>query len=239
MSGDGLHGGYRLLASDEDLTRGAIRRPYDIVRDLVGRPDPVIFDVGAATGASVERFFGMFERPTIHSFEPLVSAFSQLYYRFGRDPRVRLNNLALSDHAGVGTLNRGSYAETASLLPFSETSWWKQAQNIVGEGEVATALDTVDRYAAGNDIKTVDLLKLDVQGAEPECLRGAQTLLAAGGIRVVQAEVIVHGLYARAGSVGAIENLLAPHGFRLYTLFDVMIAQSGELLQFDAVYARP
>jgi FkbM family methyltransferase len=235
---DSLHGGFRLLAADEDLTGGAIRRPHEIVRGLVGRADPVIFDVGAATGSSVERFLATFERPTIHSFEPQTAAFSELYRRFGRHAGVHLNNLALADRTGIASLHRTSFADSASLLPLAEDSWWMRAQNIVAEGEVTTALDTIDRYAAAQAVETIDLLKLDIQGAEPECLRGAHAMLAAGRIRVIQTEIITHGLYTRAGSVAAIETLLAPHGFRLFTIFEIMIAPSGELLQFDAVYAR-
>ncbi len=231
-----LHGGFRLLASEEDLTGGAIAMPHQILRALVGRPDPLIFDVGASTGHSVERFLAAFERPTIHSFEPQAAAFSELHARFGARPDVHINNMALADRPGIAELHRASYHETASLLAFASDSWWAKSQNVNAEGVMTVALDTIDRYCAARDITAIDLLKLDIQGAEPECLRGAQTMLAA--TRVIQVEIILHGMYERHGSFAAIETLLAPHGFRLVTLFDILIAPSGELLQLDAVYVR-
>ena len=231
-----LHAGYRLLASDQDLTGGAIARPLAILRQLVGRPDCVIFDVGASTGHSIERFLATFEQPTIHSFEPQPAAFSALYHRFCRDERIHLNNVALSDHAGVAPLHFSSYGETASLIEMAPDSWWTKAQKLSVEGAMTVALDTIDRYCAAHDIAAIDLLKLDVQGAEPECLRGAQTML--GAVRIVQTEIILTDMYQRRGSFGILEALLAPHGFRLFTIFDVMIAQDGEFLQLDAVYVR-
>ena len=233
-----LHGGFRLLASDEDLTGGAIARPLAILRRLVGRPDGVIFDVGASTGHSIERYLEAFERPTIHSFEPQAAAFSALYHRFGKHERIHLNNLALSDRVGIASLHCNSYAETASLLVLEPDSRWAKSQNLSDQGTVTVATDTIDRYCATHDVAAIDLLKLDIQGAEPECLRGAAAMLGAGAVRVIQVEIIVTGLYERRGSFGAIEALLAPHGFRLATLFDVMIAPDGELLQLDAVYVR-
>ncbi len=233
-----LHGGYRLLNSDEDLTGGALKMPFAILRGLVGRPDAVIFDVGAATGKSIERFLAVFEQPTIHSFEPQAQAFSALYHRFGRQERIHLNNLALADRSGIASLHHGSYQETSSLLPFATDSWWMRAQNITPEGESTIALDTIDHYCAERGIAEIDLLKLDIQGAEPECLRGAEAMLAAKAIRVIHLEIILHGLYARRGSFAAVEASLAPHGFRLFTLFDILIAPGGELLQVDAVYVR-
>jgi FkbM family methyltransferase len=203
---------------------------------MVGRPDPVIFDVGASTGHSVERFLSAFERPTIHSFEPQAVAFSALYHRFGRHPNVRVSNVALADRAGVAALHRASYDESSSLLALAPDSWWTKSQNISPDGTVTVALDTIDRYCAEHAIAAIDLLKLDIQGAEPECLGGARAMLDA--VRVVQVEIILHGMYERRGSFGAIETLLGPHGFRLATLFDVLIAPRGELLQLDAVYVR-
>ncbi|MBI3517473.1 MAG: FkbM family methyltransferase [Proteobacteria bacterium] len=233
-----LHGGYRLLASDQDLTGGAILMPLQILRELVGRPDAVIFDVGASSGHSVERFLSVFERAIIHSFEPQTAAFSTLHHRFGAHPGVRVNNVALADRIGIADLHRGSYHEASSLLAFAPDSWWGKSQNVSADGTITVALDTIDHYCAEHAVTTIDLLKLDVQGAEPECLRGAQAMLAAGAVRVVQVEIILHGIYERRGSFAAIEALLAPHGFHLVTLFDVTIAPRGEILQLDAVYAR-
>jgi FkbM family methyltransferase len=232
------HGGFRLLDSETDSTGGAIQRPLAILREQVGRSDPVILDVGSSIGGSVERFLALFEQPTIHAFEPLTAAFSELHRRFGGRDRIHLNNLALADRRGIASLHRGTFHETSSLLALAPDSWWAQSQNVRAEGEVTVALDTVDHYCAERGIDTIDLLKLDIQGAEPECLHGAQAMLAAGAVRVVQAEIILHAFYARRGSFAAIETLLAPHRFDLLTMYDIMIAPRGEILQLDALYVR-
>lgn len=230
--------GIRLLDSDADSTGGTVRRPLSVLRERVGRADATIFDVGASTGATIERLLGVFEQPTIHAFEPQTAAFTALHQRFGGRDRIHLNNIALADRVGIASLHRSSHQETASLFAQSAASEWAKSLNVSPAGEVTVALDTVDHYCAQHGIGAVDLLKLDIQGAEPECLDGAQTMLAAGAIRVVQAEIILHGFYERRGSFGAIEARLLPHGFHLLTVFDVLITTEGELLQLDAVFVR-
>jgi FkbM family methyltransferase len=229
----------RLLGSNQDTTGGAIAPPFQILRALVGRPDAVIFDVGASTGSSIARFLSAFERPTIHSFEPQALAFGELHRVYGGRADMHLNNHALGDRVGIASLHRGNFADTASLLAMAPDSWWLKSLNInAGDASITVALDTIDHYCAEHGVAMIDLLKLDIQGTEPECLRGAQAMLGAGAVRVVLTEIIVHRAYSRPGSFAAIEAVLAPHGFRLFTLFDVIMAPDGELLQLDAVYTR-
>ena len=41
-----------------------------ITRILIQNPEPIIFDVGANKGQSIERYKKLFSKPEIHSFEP-------------------------------------------------------------------------------------------------------------------------------------------------------------------------
>src|SRR5437867_12180881 len=66
--------------------------PFRDMRRLLGpTPRPVIFDVGANWGQSIETFLRHFERPIIHAFEPGTDAFRELQRRFSRVPDLRLN----------------------------------------------------------------------------------------------------------------------------------------------------
>jgi FkbM family methyltransferase len=216
-----------------------IPTPYEILRSLVENPRGVIFDVGANHGQSTEIFRVLFDGCTVHAFEPQSDAFEQLSRRLGGVERVHLNRLALGDRIGEAPLHVTTHAESASLLPLNDESWWAQALDIRASGTETVAVDTIDHYCAERAIATIDFLKLDVQGFEPECLRGAARMLAERRIGVIQAEIVYHRIYQRATRFLDIEGLLAPHGYRLYTIFNVSVGdRNGELLFLDAVFTR-
>jgi FkbM family methyltransferase len=211
--------------------------PFHIIRSLVGKPDGVIFDVGANLGQTTEVYRVLFDQCLIHAFEPQVAMFAQLRHRLGNTERVFLNHAALGDTVGMATLHQATHHESGSLLALNPGSWWAQSLDIRQSGTETVAVDTIDHYCAERQITEIDLLKLDVQGLEPECLRGAQTLLSKRGIRVIQAELIYHALYERTTRFIDVERLLDPYGYRLYTIFDVRIGDdNGELLNLDAVF---
>ncbi|HUA54631.1 MAG TPA: FkbM family methyltransferase [Candidatus Sulfotelmatobacter sp.] len=216
-----------------------IPTPFEIVRQLVDRADPVIFDVGANIGNTVEVYRTLFEQCVIHAFEPDSRMFAALQSRLGGLDRVILNRAAVGETAGTAVLHRTTHAESGSLLALNSDSWWGKALDIRPAGTETVPVETIDRYCAAQGVAEIDFLKLDVQGFEPECLRGAGAMLGAGRIRVIQAELVYHGLYERTTRFIDLESLLDPFGYRLFTIHDIRIGDdTGELLSLDTVFTR-
>jgi FkbM family methyltransferase len=213
--------------------------PHDIIRALVGKQDCVVFDVGANIGQSIELYRILFDGCTVHAFEPQRNLFETMQSRLGSLERVVLNQLALSDRVGAATLHRTTHVESSSLLPLNPDSWWAQALDIRSEGAETVATDTIDHYCAERGLAEIDFLKLDVQGFESECLRGAEHMLAERRIGVIQAELTVHRLYERATRFSDLEGFLEPRGYRLFTIFNIRAGnKTGELLMLDTVFVR-
>ncbi len=213
--------------------------PFNIVRRLIGNADCTIFDVGANIGQSVEVYRVLFETCTIHAFEPRRDMFDHMNSRFGGLDRVVLNHAAVGETVGTAVLHRTTHVESNSLLALNPDSWWARAVGVHPNGSEVVAVETIDHYCANRNIAAIDFLKLDVQGFEPECLRGAATMLGEGRIRVIQAELIYHPLYERTTRFSDLERLLDPYGYRLFTIYDVRIGDdTGELLNLDAVFVR-
>jgi FkbM family methyltransferase len=196
----------------------------------------VIFDVGANTGQSITRFRGVFERSVIHAFEPDERAFEKLQRNFAGIDGITLNPVALGAAVSTATLHRNNFHEVSSLVPLDRASWWGQTMDLHEIEQATVPVETVDRYCAAHGIADIDLLKIDVQGFEPECLRGADEMLAGRHIKAIQLEVMLHPLYARPLHFMDIEALLVPRGYRLFTVFDLGVAETGELMQLDALY---
>ena len=84
-----------------------------------------------------------------------------------------LNNVAVSDKEGTATLSK--YNEGAEV--YGSLGSQNRAQNsfIIGYEEVRTI--TLDNYIKEHNIKRVDLMKIDIEGAELLALRGGHQFL--------------------------------------------------------------
>ena len=216
-----------------------IPTPLEVIRRLVGKADPVIFDVGANIGHTVEAYRTLFEQCVVHAFEPDSRVFETLQRRLGGLDRVMLNRAAVGETVGSAALHRTTHAESGSLLALNPESWWGQALGIAPAGTETVPVETIDHYCATRGIAAIDFLKLDVQGFEPECLRGARGMLGAGKIQIIQAELVYHALYERTTRFTDLESLLDPFGYRLFTIFDVHVGDdTAELLSLDTLFTR-
>jgi hypothetical protein len=77
---------------------------------------------------------------------------------------------------------------------------------------------TLDRFAATRGIDRVSLLKIDVEGFEPEVLRGAKGLLRAGAIDLVLFEYSPRFYLQRGLDPLAPVAVLREYGYRIRTL---------------------
>ena len=89
-----------------------------------------------------------------------------------------------------------------------------ECTSLVGTAEVE--LTTLDAWAAGADVRSVDVLKLDTQGAELDILRGARRLL--GSVRALEVEVELNPLYRGQPLFGDVDRFLREHDFVLWRL---------------------
>jgi FkbM family methyltransferase len=210
--------------------------PLDILRRVVAPSDCVIFDVGANDGGSSELYRLIFERPVIHAFEPQPTVFAALEQKLGRTPGVILNRVALGERPGRAPLYRNSDHRTSSLLPLDPDAWWTRQLGLTTEERLEVPVDTIDNYCTARAIDRIDLLKIDTQGYEPDCLRGARDMLSRQAIGVIQVEILNHKKYARRTRFLDIETILAPHGYRLFNITDLVGNDQGELLVLDAIY---
>ena len=210
--------------------------PLEIIRRTVGREDCTILDVGANVGNTSELYLVMFGQPEIHAFEPQPEVFAELERRIGARDGVTLNQIALGDRVGTATFYQNNDPATSSLLPLHPESSWAQELKLAQRAEIEVPVDTIDHYCATRGIGRVDLVKLDIQGFEPDCLRGAADMLRRQAIRVIQAEIITHRKYRRRTTFLDVESILAPCGYRLYSVVDLIGNGQGELLVLDALY---
>jgi FkbM family methyltransferase len=177
---------------------------------------PVIFDVGANVGQSIENFRRQFLAPVIHSFEPSPQAFAELRRRASGLPDVILNNLALGARPGNATFFESEAGTPMSSLLQPGTECW-------GGGGVRETLQvqvtSVDEYCHQRGIKLIDILKIDTQGYDFEVIKGAETMIRNRAIHLIHMEIIFCDMYKGLPRMDEIYAFLADRGFVLVTFY--------------------
>jgi FkbM family methyltransferase len=196
-----------------------------------------LVDVGASCGdftKSMQTHYGVRRAMLV---EPQPARCRELEARFC-GPRFSIHQCALSDQETNCKMEVLNFDYSSSILPVrrdlpnvSATLDLNVREKITCR---VTTLDTLLREAGWSE--SVDLLKIDVQGAELLMLRGAAESLPR--VRFVLSEVSFQPLYEGSALFQEVYDLLTSEGFRLLWLNDAFRGQDGELLQSDALFGR-
>lgn len=154
------------------------------------REGMTVFDVGANVGELTllfSRFVGA--NGSVHAFEPSGSGFERLesVCRAASLRNVRLNRLALAEEEGSVSLHvyDDDYLSwtTRAVRPLEDYGIHVNPPSV----EEVPAM-TADLYCERNGVEKIDLLKVDVEGAEFQVLVGARRMLDERRVRCVTFE---------------------------------------------------
>jgi FkbM family methyltransferase len=187
----------------------------------------IIFDVGGNIGQSAQTYRRLYPKAEIWSFEPFPDTYKNLC-RSVSDSRFHPMELALSDRTSKTELNIGAESITNSFLRRESDS----GKTI----EVQT--DTIDHFCWKRGISAIDILKVDVEGAEERVFKGARDMFSRGAIRSVFVEVYFRPVYERMPLFSDLDALLKRSGFGLCGLYSLNSSRDGFLSFGNALYLR-
>lgn len=134
-------------------------------------PGQVVFDVGCHTGAHLEQFLELIGASgRAVGFEPIPSLADRLIRKYADRRNVEIRCLALADRS-----YRSEFFILHDALGMSGFKWRPDSGDEKPE-RIDVQVDTLDRQAA--ELSRVDYIKIDVEGAEISCLRGARLTVA-------------------------------------------------------------
>src|SRR6185295_6677499 len=99
------------------------------------------------------------------------------------------------------------------LLPPPSNSGVGYLAPALGRGSVVVPLTTLDDFCAQQGLSQVDLMKVDVEGAELKVFRGAKALLASSGAPIIMFEVGEELAGRFGGSSANVKECLASFGY--------------------------
>jgi FkbM family methyltransferase len=200
-------------ASFEEVERAERHFYLDYVRDGM-----VVFDVGAHVGELTMLFSRFASSGQVHAFEAGRTSFERLSAACAASARgnVLLHHVAVSDREGEIELH---------VYDDAHLAWSTQADrplanygiDVKPAGIERVPSITLDRYCETANIARIDLLKIDVEGAEFQVLLGAKRLLAEQRIRCLTFE-FGQTTYDMGNTAEAIEELLARYRYTIENL---------------------
>jgi FkbM family methyltransferase len=225
---------------DADARRNGEQR---ILRRWLERcgPDPVVWDVGANEGGYTALVRAARPDARIYAFEPQPRTFARLAARWAGEPGIRCLPCALGSEPGhLALWDYESNAEGSSHATFHpaavrrETGAGLRAQDV--------PVRTIDEVAGAERVEAIALLKLDVEGHELACLKGAAGLLAQGKIAAIQFEFNFMHLDARVNMGDFAAQLpgftlcrILPHGLLPLNLRNTMLSNLYHMQNILAV----
>jgi FkbM family methyltransferase len=202
---------------------------------LTQAAEPVIFDIGAADGGVAKTYRGSFPRAWLHCFEPFPSSFEGLQRNFGKDPRACCIPKAVADKEDQAVLHANSSSATNSLLPMDERSVEFWGEGIYEKtGQVTVPTTSVDLYSEEANVSHIDILKIDVQGAEWGVLQGARRMLQERRVSLIYTELIVTPTYKGQHKLHEYLAFFEALGYELLDFYNP-VRRNGRLLQADAI----
>ena len=183
---------------------------------------PVVFDVGANFGQSIDRFLSLFDNPKIHSFEPLKKEFLVLKEKFQKKD-IYLNNLALGDKEEERKFYVATKSDSSSFYKMNQDTEWIKTRSLENNTSVDkyvkkienVNVTTLDQYVKLQNIEYIDLLKIDTECHEDKVLIGAKNLLKNKKIKAIQIEIRFDNIYQKYFNFSDIEKYLIPNNFRM------------------------
>jgi FkbM family methyltransferase len=185
-----------------------------VLRSLAGAPLATVFDVGANFGDWSLLAHRLLPAARIYAFELSPPTFEQLRQNTRDCGAIQAVNLGLSDRDGETTFYHypDKPGETSLIAhPFQTSGFELKGQLRVG-----------DEFCTEHGIQKIDLLKIDVEGAESFVLRGFEKMLTSGRISMIQFE------YEKLNTISKFllrdfYALLGGHGYTLGKIFPTYV----------------
>ena len=159
-----------------------------LINSILGKKKIIYVDIGANQGSYINYLSSFLNFKKIYAFEPIIEL-NQKIKKNNPTLDIKIYNVALSNLNKKRDFFQYKVSSQSSL--FKQNNTFKSLMKLDKKIKVQTKkFDSVF-----NNFKKIDFCKIDVQGEDPNVLRGMKKHLAKKKIRLVKIEIIFISLY--------------------------------------------
>jgi 2-O-methyltransferase len=161
-----------------------------LIAECVGKPNPIILEIGCNDSTNTLWFLEIFDRPQIFCFEPEPRAIKKFNQKIGDRPNVSLFEIAIGAEDGEITFYQSDGENPQKHL--QETDGWDKSGSIrkpkdhlqvhpwvTFDRQIQVPMMSLDSWYAQSQIDgSIDFIWMDTQGAEADVIDGGITTLA-------------------------------------------------------------
>ncbi|MFN2509151.1 MAG: FkbM family methyltransferase [Chthoniobacterales bacterium] len=212
------------------------RRAYRSFRNLPKIQYRTLVDAGASHAIFTDAFSALHRPSRIVLVEAIPELAEALRRRFARRPGISVVAAALAAASGEADFEVNRSLPSSSLLKIAPRNpdWSSLDLQVARTVRVRTV--TLGQLLLEEGLDSVDLLKLDLQGAERLVLTGSEETLPR--IRVIYTEVFFERLYEEAWLFWEMNEYLTGRGFKLCGISNISHGRIGDLLHANAVFRQ-
>jgi FkbM family methyltransferase len=209
---------------------------FYVLKYLSRDKEIILVDIGAHKGDFVDAILRHFKIEKALLVEPISQLAEFLRSKYSDSRYLIFNNVVSDIDYEMASFYINEYEETSSLLSLkadlTELSNVKttllKTENILSR--------TLDSLAIEGDLEEIDLLKIDVQGAEHLVLLGGNNVLKS--CKFIWVELSFKPLYVGSSVFPEIYSFLEERNFVLLELSPGHRSPKNELLQADALFGN-
>jgi len=174
--------------------------------NLIKVKEKIIFDVGCFRGNFTQNLIKREEKnnnnsnyylfdanPSVKNYlKDLLEKKKVKYFQLALDNTNTKKNFTINRYFEPSGSSLNSAHKKDPLYNFSRKAFMKIFQpfkKMQDYEEITVQTQTIDNFCSLNNIKNIDLLKLDTDGTEHEVLLGAESLLSQGKIGLIYTEI--------------------------------------------------
>lgn len=214
-----LNGVEMLVRANEDVGKGIINKSFEIEElDFILnwlKEDAVFFDVGANTGLYSLLVAAKSSKIQVHAFDPikLNTALLQASIEINSLSNITVNQTCVGDYDGVVEFSISSDSAYSSIKDSGRKSELKKLN---------LPIVKLDTYIKNNNVKKIDFIKIDVEGAEKLVVEGFINILNDFNTRpkLMMIELYDINLSAFKTSVSQIVDIVLSTGYKPYVLIN-------------------
>ena len=201
-----------------------------------------IFDIGASHG-SFSEFFNRKIKCNLFLFEPNRANINILEQKFKNESNIYIFNTLVTDDVDEKLFYEYDNSEVSSIYKVNKNSEWAKKHNFNLRNKYNVSSINLDTFVKDNKFLEIDLVKIDVQGAEFDILNGSKKTLEDKIVNNFLIEITVgdkdnNSPYDISQNLSDIISFMNQYNYKIFSIFDNNYNKDMSLQQTEILFKK-